>query len=44
MWRVIIRMYEASRSDVLLDRERSGSFSVAQGVAQGCSLSTILYQ
>ena len=43
MWRVIKRMYEASRSAVLLDGERSASFSVAQGVAQGCSLSPILF-
>ena len=37
------RMYEASRSAVLMDGERSASFSVAQGVAQGCSLSPILF-
>ena len=43
MWRVIKRMYEASRSAVLLDGERSASFSVEQGVAQGCSLSPILF-
>ena len=36
-------MYEASRSAVLLDGERSASSSVAQGVAQGCSLSPILF-
>ena len=36
-------MYEASRRAVLLDGERSASFSVAQGVAQGCSLSPILF-
>ena len=33
-------MYEASRSAVLLDGE---TFSVQQGVAQGCSLSRILF-
>ena len=43
MWRVIKRMYEASRSAVLLDGEKSASFSVEQGVAQGCSLSPILF-
>ena len=43
MWRVIKRMYEASRSAVLLDGERSASFSVEQGVAQGCCLSPILF-
>ena len=35
-------MYEASRSTVLLEGEKSGMFSVEQGVAQGCSLSPIL--
>ena len=43
MWRVIKRMYEASRSAVLLDGEKSASFSLEQGVAQGCSLSPILF-
>ena len=43
MWQVIKRMYEASRSAVLLDGERSASFSVAQGRAQACSLSLILF-
>ena len=43
MWRVIKRMYEVSRSAVLLDGEKSASFSVEQGVAQGCSLSPILF-
>ena len=43
MWRVIKRMYEASRSAVSLDGEKSASFSVEQGVAQGCSLSPILF-
>ena len=32
---IIKRMYEASRSAVLLDGEKSASFSVEQGVAQG---------
>ena len=38
-WRVIKRMYESSKSAVLLDGERS----VEQGVAQGCSLSPIMF-
>ena len=42
MWRVIKRMYEASRSAVLLDGEKSASFSVEQGVALGCSLSPMI--
>ena len=32
MWRVTKRMYEASRSAVLLDGDKSASFSVEQGV------------
>ena len=43
MWRVIDRMYESSKSAVLLDGERSEAFDVEQGVAQGCSLSPILF-
>ena len=43
MWRVIKKMYEASRSTVLLEGEKSVMFSVEQGVAQGCSLSPILF-
>ena len=42
MWRVIKEMYRVSRSAILLDGERSEAFDVQQGVAQGCSLSTIL--
>ena len=30
-------------SAVLLDGERSASFSVSQGVAQGCSLSPVVF-
>ena len=41
MWRVIKRMYESSRSTVLLEGEKSEVFNVEQGVAQGCSLSPI---
>ena len=43
MWRVVKGMYEVSRSAVLLDGEKSTMFSVEQGVAQGCSLSPILF-
>ena len=42
MWRVIKNMYEASRSTVVLEGEKSAMFSVEQGVAQGCSLSPML--
>ena len=38
LWRVIRRMYDVSRSAVLLG-EKSAFFSVEQGVVQGCSLS-----
>ena len=43
MWRVIKEMYRVSRSAVLLDGECSEAFDVQQGVAQGCSLSPILF-
>ena len=43
MWRVIKKIYEASRSTVLLEGEKSAMFSVEQGEAQGCSLSPILF-
>ena len=36
-------MYRVSRSAVLLDGECSEAFDVQQGVAQGCSLSPILF-
>ena len=38
MWRVI-KMFEASRSAVFLEGEKSAVFRLEQGVAQGCSLS-----
>ena len=41
IWRVIKKMYESSRSAVLLEGEQSAAFNVEQGVAQGCSLSPI---
>ena len=43
MWRVIKETYRVSRSAVLLDGECSEAFDVQQGVAQGCSLSPILF-
>ena len=43
MWRVIKKMYAESRSVVFLEGEKSEGFSVEQGVAQGCSLSPILF-
>ena len=43
MWRVIKEMYSVSRSAVLLDGECSEAFDVQQGVAQGCSISPILF-
>ena len=36
-------MYEFSISAVLLEGEKSEAFSLEQGVAQGCSLSPILF-
>ena len=39
MWRVIKKMYESSKSAVLLEGEKSDTFTIEQGVAQGCSLS-----
>ena len=38
MWRVIRNMYEASRSAILLEGEKSAAIRVEQG---SCSLSTI---
>ena len=43
MWCVIKNMYKASRSAILLEGEKSATFRVEQGVAQGCSLSPILF-
>ena len=43
MWCVIKNMYEASRSAILFEGEKSTAFIVEQGVAQGCSLSPILF-
>ena len=43
VWKVIKQMYEFSRSVVLLEGETSNTFSLEQGVAQGCSLSPILF-
>ena len=43
MWRVIKKVYESSKSTVLLEGEKSDTFTIEQGVAQGCSLSPILF-
>ena len=43
MWCVIKKMYESSKSVVLLEGEKSDVFNVEQGVAQGYSLSPILF-
>ena len=43
MWRVIKRMYESSKSPVLLEGEKSDTFKIEQGMAQRCSLSPILF-
>ena len=43
MWCVIKKMYESSRSAVLLEGEKSDSFNLEQGVAQGCTLFPILF-
>ena len=37
------KMYESFRSVVPLKGQKSDSFSVGQGVTQGCSLSPILF-
>ena len=36
-------VFKSSKSAILLDGERSEAFDVEQGVAQGCSLSAILF-
>ena len=43
MWHAIKNMYEASRSAILLEGEKLAAFRVEAGVAQGCSLSPILF-
>ena len=43
MWRVIKKMYMSSKSVTLLEGEKSDLFNVEQGVAQGCSLSPMLF-
>ena len=43
MWCVIKKIYMSSRSAVLLKGEKSDLFNVEQGMAQGCSLSPILF-
>ena len=41
MWHVIKKIYESSI--LLLEGEKSDPFNVEQGVAQGCSLSSIIF-
>ena len=41
--RVIKNMYAITRSAVLLEGEKSKQFHIGQGVAQGCSMSPILF-
>ena len=43
MWCVIKKMYESSKSMVLLEGEKSDTFKIEQGLAQGFSLSPILF-
>ena len=43
MWKVIKNMYAITRSAVLLEGEKSKQFHISQGVAQGCSMSPILF-
>ena len=43
IWCVIRKVYKSSRSAVLLKGELSATFSIGQGVAEGCSLSPILF-
>ena len=43
LWRVIKKMYGCSKSAVLLEGEKLDTFKIEQGVAQGCSLSPILF-
>ena len=43
LWRVIKKMFESSNSAILLEGEKSDTFKIEQGVAQGCSLSPILF-
>ena len=43
MWRVIKKMYESFKSAVLLEGEKSDTFTIEQGVPQGCNLFPILF-
>ena len=44
MWRVIKKMYESSKSAVVLGGEKSDTFTIEQGMAKGCSLSPYYFQ
>ena len=43
MWRVIKHLYDITQSAVVLEGEVSEQFNIGQGVAQGCSMSPILF-
>ena len=43
MWRVIKKMYESSKSVVVLEGEKSDTLTIEEGVAHCCSLSPILF-
>ena len=43
MWHIIKKMYESSKSAVLLEGEKSDVFNAEQGMAPGYSLSPILF-
>ena len=43
LWRVIRNIYNVNQSCVYLDGIKSEYFDIAQGVAQGCTLSPTLF-
>ena len=42
-WRVIKKMYESSKSAILLEGKKSDMFKIEQGMAHGWSLCPILF-
>ncbi|CAB1115356.1 unnamed protein product [Ectocarpus sp. CCAP 1310/34] len=44
MWRVLKKILECTKSEVMLDGELSKFFDIEQGVPQGCTLSPTLFQ
>ena len=44
MWRVMKKMYESSKNAVILEGEKSDTFTIEQGMAQGCCLSPYYFQ